>query len=127
MREVDSKKKRNEREDSESKGRLLEWMRAYGISERTREIRGVEEHIERMGGSREERERMKGTFKFTFRKTTPQTREQAERIVMIGEERKKEREVLFQQEIGKKSKLAEGQKIRGGIPTTSTERTTEGK
>ena len=63
---------------------------------------------------------MKGTFKFTFRKTTPQTREQAERIVMIGEERKKERENLFQQEIGKKRKLAEGLKTRGGIPNTST-------
>ena len=53
VRKVDSKKVQNEREDLESRGRLLEWMRLYGVSERTREIRGVGEHLERMEESRE--------------------------------------------------------------------------
>ena len=84
------------------------WISAYGITKQTREINGVNKHIERLRGQNskamEKVEIEKGGFKFVFRKPSADIKNQARKIAETEKEaeqvRKFEREEKYREMYG---------------------------
>ena len=96
---------KKDREELESGERLREWIRAYGISEKTATIKGADRHVERLRGQKGDKiEKERGGFTFTFKKVQERMKEEARGVVKIGEERKRKREEDFR-EMERKNKI----------------------
>ena len=73
----DIKKAETEKENLESRNRLMGWIEAYGIEKQRQTVfvEGAEKHVDRIRNSREKTEVERGEYVFTFRKTTKKVEE----------------------------------------------------
>ena len=93
IRERDKKRRKKSPEKSgklKEISRLEEWLKSYGITNQTKEVKGAEKHIQRLRQGNTEIE--KNGFKFTFKKDTDRVQYQAEDLIKMAEEKRRARE-----------------------------------